>query len=71
VLVPYRGKSFTHRYARLASIVTVGLFLAWLFHDTSSANDAGWLALIVVPSLLGAWFGSLFLVRWYSVRMGG
>lgn len=71
VLVPYRGRSFTHRYARIASTIAVGVFLAWLFHDSTGSTDAGWLALIVAPSLLGAWFGSLFLVRWYSVRMGG
>lgn len=68
VLVPYKGKAYTHWYARIAAVISVVLFFGWLFNDVDNLN--GWILVFVVPGLLGAYFGSLFLVRWYTKRMG-
>ena len=69
LLVPYKGKSYTTWYARIAAVISVTLFFGWLFSDSVDDLDM-WVLVFVVPGLLGAYFGSLFLVRWYTNRMG-
>ena len=68
MLVPYRGKSFTHWWARISAVVAVGIFYAWLWSNLNTAELAPLLGL-TVPGVLGAFFGSWFLVRWYTKRM--
>ena len=71
LLVPYRGKGTTHWSARIGGVVAVSVFYALIWGD-NSFHSSEWPALVglTVPGLAGAFFGSLFLVRWYTKRMG-
>jgi len=71
LLVPYRGKASTHTFARIGAMLAVSVFYGWMWsgHNFDSGE---WPALVglTLPGLAGAFFGSLFLVRWYTKRMG-
>ena len=66
-LVPYRGSRPTILTIRITAVVLVGLFMMLLFLDAVDAEIL--VGAIVGAGLLGAWFLSPFLVRWYVRRM--
>lgn len=71
MLVPYKGKSYTMWWARIAAVVAVVIFYTWLWWAISIDDGQFWVvAGLTVPGLLGAFFGSWFLVHWYTHRMG-
>jgi hypothetical protein len=71
MLVPYKGKGYTHWWARISALIAVSLFYLWLWGGTSlSGDEYGVIIGLTAPGLLGAFFGSWFLVHWYCRRMG-
>ncbi|MEQ1701424.1 MAG: hypothetical protein ABMA25_15050 [Ilumatobacteraceae bacterium] len=71
MLVPYKGKSYTKWWARIGALIAVALFYTWLWWAISIDEGEYWLvAGLTAPGLLGAFFGSWFLVHWYTRRMG-
>lgn len=71
VLVPYKGKGFTHWSARIGALLAVGLFYTWIWSSIRlHSSDVMPLIGLTAPGVVGAFFGSLFLVRWYTKRMG-
>lgn len=71
MLVPYKGRSYTMWWARIGALIAVGLFYTWLWWSISIDDGEYWVvAGLTMPGLLGAFFGSWFLVRWYTKRMG-
>lgn len=71
MLVPYKGKRYTMWWARIASLLAVALFYTRLWWSINIDDGEYWVvAGLTIPGLLGAFFGSWFLVHWYTHRMG-
>lgn len=66
-LVPYPGAAACRRTARVAAVVLVAVFLAFMLWGAVVEPVLG---LLVVPSLVGAWFGGGWVIGWYPERMG-
>jgi hypothetical protein len=69
MLVPYKGKRATNWWAHISALLAVALFYLWLWSQFEIADLVPLLGL-TVPGVFGAFFGSWFLVRWYTKRMG-
>lgn len=71
MLVPYKGKSYTMWWARITSVLAVVVFYTRLWWSINIDDGELWVvAGLTVPGVLGAFFGSWFLVHWYTHRMG-
>lgn len=70
MLVPYKGRSYTMWWARIGAMIAVAAFYAWLWWSIELDGEFLVVAGLTAPGMLGAFFGSWFLVHWYVRRMG-